>query len=282
MFTHDYTADFDAVLTATEPFALVRFGDGEVKLIAGEPHHSADVWRSKGRTWISAPLEASLRYVADGYCVGLPPQCCMALFATIANGCPVPDRRRTYATLFQHGNLDRIGEIVECYAGACIVSAEYGEARIPADGVTAEWDVDDLVTYLLGVDRPILLAAGPCANVIAHRYWERQSPELRQTIIDVGSALDVAHGRISRYYYNPSDPLRSHRCRWTMGHAVQHAGEETPMQSPVRLGRSTVIRNNGGAAVVQSTPAPSSASRSITVHTKVPRGPCPTCARIRK
>lgn len=202
MFVQDFTKDFDAVLAAEKPFALVRFGDGELALIDGRSHQSADAWRSLGATWLRKELVDSLRANMDGWHVGLPPLCCIGGGLKLRATARVPLPRQTFATLFIHGNLARASEITARYKDAVVVGSWFGDVRVPADGVTHPWDVDVVVNKLLESDKPILLAAGPCSNIIALRYWTRQSADKRQSIIDVGSALDVLNGKHTRHYHD--------------------------------------------------------------------------------
>jgi hypothetical protein len=289
MFTQDHVHDFDAVLHATEPFALVRFGDGEAKVLAGAAYRSADAWSTPaGHCWIAPALAASLTDQREGYCIGLPPQCCMAVFATLANQSTTPRHRLTFATLFLHANLARASELLVRFAGACVVGSSFGDLRIPADGVTVPWDLEGLVTQMLAIDRPILLAAGPCANVIAHRYWQRQTPERRVTILDVGSALDVVHGARTRHYHQPGSPLLAHRCRWMLSGspAAPGAGAQQPMVATrIRVGRSTVrstSNTEAPAALATGIVQPRSGSVKVTTGTSRAGG-CSSCGgRVRK
>lgn len=285
MFTQDHQRDFDAVLRAERPFALVRFGDGEASILSHKRYVSADAWRTDttdGRTWIADDLLAALQHVDDGYCVGLPMPCCLAAFLGAADLCRTPLPRLTFATLFLHANLRRAGELVGKFAGAMIVSSSYGDLRVPSDGVSAPWDIDAVVTQLLGVDRPILLAAGPCAKVIAHRYWQRQRPEQRQTILDVGSVLDVVHGYKTRYYHDQASPLRDHRCRWILAasHSQPQPKEQRIMSTNrIRVGRpATPNVATQGTRIVQPV---AQGNRGVKVSSRTVATPCPTCPKGR-
>lgn len=209
MFTQDFTADFNKVLSCDEPFALTRFGDGELALIDGRAHQSADAWRSLGPTWLRKELVDSLRCNLPGWNVGLPPLCCVGGGLKLRATARVPLPRQTFATLFIHANLARAPELLARYKDAVVVGSWFGDVRVPADGVTKPWDVDSVVAKLLEADKPILLAAGPCSNLIALRYWTRQTPDKRQSIIDIGSALDVLNGKKTRHYH---DTMLKHVC----------------------------------------------------------------------
>lgn len=237
MFTQEFTADFDRVLAHDKPFALVRFGDGELALIDGRAHQSADAWRTLGPSWLRKELVDSLRCELPGWHVGLPPICCIGGGLKLRASVRVPLARQTFATLFLHANLHRAAEIKARFTDAIVVGSWFGDVRIPADGVTVAWDVDAVVAKLLEVDKPILLAAGPCANLIALRYWTRQAPEKRQTIIDVGSALDVLEGKQTRHYHGT---MTKHVCVY---------GSRQAKQLPMR--RTKLIRPIGGMLPTQ-------------------------------
>lgn len=212
VFTQNHSRDLDVLLEATEPICLVRFGDGEIALIDGIKHKSADAWRTEGPSWLRGDLVASLQNAEPGWCIGLPTPCCLRSGIRIHPASRVPSSHRTFATIFLHSNLPRIYDVVERFAGALVVGSWFGDVRIPEDGVSKPWDVDACVNEMIRSERDVLLAAGPCANVIALRYWKRVAPEKRRFVIDVGSALDVYHGRLSRHFH---DSMIDHHCVWS-------------------------------------------------------------------
>lgn len=245
MFTQDHKADFDAVLAAKGPFALVRFGDGETAIIDGFGHNSGDHWSSDGPVWLRDELYESLQTRLDSFCVGLPPACCGSRGLKLRAAVALPTRMQTFATLFMHGNLPRAHELRSRFDNALLVHHEYGDFKIPADGVTAPWDIDILVDELLEIrDRPILMAAGPCANIIALRYWKRQETEFRVPILDLGSTLDVMHGHLNRWWHGK---MNDHTCSWhEADRGNKRFGKPTiPVVSGprIRLGRATQSKN---------------------------------------
>lgn len=201
MFRWDHQRDFDAVLAASEPFALIRFGDGESALLDGRPHAAASAeWRVEGPNWISTPLAESLARAVDRFCIGLPPQCCLAEHTELHHRARAGPGHRTFATLFLHGNLMRTAELVKRFEP--IIVGRLGEIAVPGDGVERGCDLDAIVAQMLQSERPMLVSAGPLANVLIDRYWQRQAADKRQIVLDVGSALDrYLTGRNSRYYH---------------------------------------------------------------------------------
>jgi hypothetical protein len=123
-----------------------------------------------------------------------------------------PKIHRTFATLFLHRNLSRVSDLVERYRRGIVVGSWFGDIRVPEDGVTKKWDIDACVDEIVRSGRDVLLAAGPCSNVIALRAWKRMPLNLRRTIIDVGSALDVFHGKKTRHFH---DTMNEHECSWS-------------------------------------------------------------------
>jgi len=276
MFVQDHRRDFDAVLTATEPFALVRFGDGEAAVLEGRAHAAANgEWRSHGEHWLRVPLRHSLVRNAAGYCVGMPPPCCLFPIRALAGEIQAPWPQRTFATLFLHGNLDRTRELVERLSP--IIVGTMGDIVVPVDGMDRGCDLDAIVRDMLGAQRPMLVSAGPLANVLIDRYWQLQAPEKRQIVLDVGSALDrYLTGQDTRYYHHGrrlrhhcsfrSGPLQdvsppvvkgtamlSNRLvvgRAGQGHSavLGGAGQSRRPANPVAVGASSTSRTAGAAA----------------------------------
>jgi hypothetical protein len=248
MFSQNHRADFQVVLRAKIPYALVRFGDGELALIDGAAHKSADAWSADGPTWLKRELTETLLTNLDGFCLGLPPPCCLMSGLRVRATVRAPKSQQTFATLFMHGNLRHAYALRDRFKDAIVVSSAFGDIRVPADGVSHRWDVDGLVDELLKVERPILLAAGPCSNIIAYRYWKRQDVPKRQQIIDVGSVLDVLRGNINRHYHGK---MNDHVCQWN---EASRSRETTVVRAAktdrVVLGRKKVDRPNK----IQATP----------------------------
>lgn len=233
MFVQDHVSDFEAVMAAKKPFALIRFGDGEKALLDGIEHKSADDWAVRGPSWLRSELLSSLCTDLDSFCIGLPPPCCLSRGLGLRAAVRVPLHHQTFATLFMHGNLPRVYELRERFKDAVIVSGHYGDIRVPPDGVSTTFDVDAVVEQMLAVtDKPILMAAGPLSNLLAVRYWKRQEIRLRVPCIDIGSTLDVLHGRINRHYHGKKN---DHHCYW----------HEQSREIPQRPGKEHIHKASG-------------------------------------
>lgn len=216
MFVHDFEADFNAILERTDPFAFIRFHDGEHALLEKLYYQAASGWSSNGAdVWFFEEFRASLN-PPDGVYIGVSPPCC-APRAThfYRHNVSIAPHRVTYATLFSHRNYRRFAELRQRFKDAVTVGCANADIKVPSNGVTKPWDMDAAVDKMLKARKPILVAAGPCANVMIVRYWQRQAPEHRQIVLDVGAALDQEiHGKRTRYYHEPNSLALKHTCTW--------------------------------------------------------------------
>jgi hypothetical protein len=214
-----FRGDLDLFLKPQRPVALARFHDGEYYILRGEPYKARSNWTVYQPSWLRDRLRAAIEADLEDYWVGISPPCCFpqgtAYFRSLAQ-----TRRVTYATLFWFANFGRIRSLLyervrdgKYATVGCTARCDY---RIPQNGVSQRWNLDELVDHLLLEKRPILLAAGPSACVLVHEYWKRAEPEKRQTILDVGAAMDpLLHGKITRHFQEPNSRLKSHACSWT-------------------------------------------------------------------
>lgn len=226
-FRRDYKADYDAfekAVVGDERFCFVRFNDGEFALLQGKPYKAASGWRLRrgAESWLRQPLLDALRARLPGYYIGISSTCCMRKAVPFyRNEIQAEQSNRTFATLFFNYNFARANAFLRKLPSV-LVACHKGDFYVPGDGVNRPWDLDDLVTKLLDAQKPILVAGGPCACVIGHRYWERalkrqtQEPGFRpQSLIDIGATLDtLIHGGRTRLYHDASHVLRNHLCTW--------------------------------------------------------------------
>lgn len=223
MFTHHFKQDYEAIEAALKQgkvFALSRFGDGEWAILKKKRYRSADAWSSKGETWIRAALLESLQADLPGYCVGYSPPCCHPkCVGFYADNMRVAPAFRTYATVFFHGNFPRAKQFFSKLDSVTVGSSPHSNIRVSGDVVTEAFDTDAVLRQMLEVrDKPILLAAGPAACVLIHRYWRwtMKNPQDRVACIDIGALLDEStHGKRTRYYHDPSSGLHEHFCNFT-------------------------------------------------------------------
>jgi 2-polyprenyl-3-methyl-5-hydroxy-6-metoxy-1,4-benzoquinol methylase len=214
-FTQDFERDFDQIdFTGRKPFAFVRFGDGERSICRGVPITAVqDGWAYDGKqSQFSADLNAALTYSAPDYYVGISDGCCdQEARDWFLERVQVPLQQITFANIFVNGNYRRFKQLD--LSGTALVSSEGGDFAVPGDLINGAFDFDGLVERLLRVDRPILVAAGPASCVIIHKYWLKAVK--KQTIVDVGSALDEKlKGRKTRRYQVPGSPTAERICQW--------------------------------------------------------------------
>jgi len=260
MFCLDHRKDFEAILVATNPFALVRFGDGEAAILKGAPHAAAnDEWTSLGgHHWLQDPLRQALIRNVPGFCVGVPPSCCLRGCADLLKEVTAPRNQVTFATLFLHGNLRRVRELL---LRDMVLVGPGRTIGVPSRGVEAAFDLDPIVEAMLQTDRPMAVSAGPLANVLIDMYWQRQEPSRRQIALDVGSALDFAlSGRPTRQYHQGA--VLSHHCSLS---AQPLVSGRAPKFTGLRVGNSTRsanLRTARAASPSSTSPRTASSARS--------------------
>lgn len=210
-----FRSDLGRFLDPAEPVALARFHDGEYHVLRGAPYDARSGWHVYRASWLRDRLYEALTADLDGYWVGISPPCDYPL-GTAYYRSHVSTQRRTFATLFWHSNYRIFRSKVGDLSSFCVVGCtDRCEVRVPANGVAKAWNIDEVVDQLLEKRQPILVAAGPCACIIVHQYWLRAPAETRQTILDVGAAIDPRiHGRATRDFQKPGSRLASHSCRW--------------------------------------------------------------------
>ncbi len=125
----------------------------------------------------------------------------------------VPLERVTFAELFYYANYRPFAQFDKAHC--TFVGPLNCQHEIPADAIVTNWDYRPLVeTLVKSRGGPILIAGGPLANVIVHKYWQ-ETGGARRTILDVGSALNYAmQTRRIRAYQHRNRPEYRHVPRW--------------------------------------------------------------------
>src|SRR4029453_1118610 len=120
----------------------------EAAIIAGAAHKAANnEWSvPKGDSWLRIPLMRSLLGAGAGYCVGLPPGCCLPKHTELHPRARAPFEQRTFATIFLHANLMRVPELLDRYQP--LVVGPRGEIQIPEHAVEIGCDLDTIVADL--------------------------------------------------------------------------------------------------------------------------------------
>lgn len=209
-FARDYDAMVEGLLPgfAGVPYAFVRFGDGEGKIIEGRRHYAkTDGWKwtpaelRQHTAWIPRALAASLEDVMPDYHVGIPCEACSPEWHyRLLERVRTPYCNLTFAELFYYSNYRRwkAFDIRRC----CIVG-HFDGASIKVPKTIAEWTeatIERTVREMMAEKRPILVAAGPMACILIHNYWRATQGAFcraveRQVVIDIGSAIDERFGR---------------------------------------------------------------------------------------
>lgn len=229
-FTKNFATDFDQLAAGLIPsptnpglpFAFSRYGDGEAAIMFGKCHRAkSDGWDWRGQQpQLSNLLLDSLHCTTYGYYIGIVAESHdSASHHDLLKHCRLPDESVTFAEIFNFSNYKRFRELPlrdRCFW----VGPSKCDADVPADAVMTGWDWKPLVKYLVAnVRKPIIVAAGPLANVIVHQYWlaTANKPSARQTIVDVGSAISqVIHSRRTRQYHHAGHHLASWSPSWKM------------------------------------------------------------------
>jgi len=214
-FSQDFREDFEQFAFFGPPFAFSRFADGERAICMGQPIQGADGWTyAGGSSQFREALLAALRFNAPDYYLGVSDACCdPAAKNWYLQQITVPLRQVTFSNIFVNGNYPRFRQLD--LSAAAIVASQGGDYWVPDDAMNTTFDIDRLVERLLQVDRTILVSAGPASCVIIHRYWQRATPQKRQVIVDVGSAIDEwTKGRKTRQYQMPGTRTSELVCTW--------------------------------------------------------------------
>ena len=212
-FEQDFVRDLDKLDIRGKPFAFVRLGDGEAAMCAGRPVRTGDGWSYDGTdTRFARKLRDLVQSDMAGLYVGISCRCCDPDgHRWYREHLRAPLWRVTFANLFVNANYSRFKALD--WRGTVLVSSQGGNFTVPRNAVNPEFDYSPLLQELFQADRPILVAAGPVGKLIIYDYW-RLAPR-RQTIIDIGSALDpLIYGRGTRGYHDPSSPTAKKVCIW--------------------------------------------------------------------
>lgn len=256
-FIQDFGADLGQFIRATEPFAFVRFHDGEYALLQGVPYDAKSGWSVDGPTWIQFPLEEALvESQLDNYYIGISPPCDHSEAAAwYRPRVKLPKWKTTFATIFQGANYKKVHQLTRKYENPFIVACKNADVTVPENGLRKGWDVNAVVEKLLRVEgRTILVSAGPLANIIIHKYWKTQDPLKRTTIIDIGSAIDIdIHGKPTRRFHNPDSPERNHVCDWETWHAHQPMSGRRRERASRRTSQSETFRQLAEAGFTGTT-----------------------------
>jgi hypothetical protein len=224
-------------LEVRQPFALARFGEGEIAVLQNQWFDDTEYSNDPQDPSSSAPiagLMASFRYKHPSYFVGIPCPHCAPLdffgWAVKESGQDVA--QLTFACLFCNSNypfflseampLFREYEVIlVCNQAANITGLPFNVSKDFRIGRNAWRDdlaiIHELKTYI-DTRSPagllVLFAAGPLSNIAIHEL-HCHCPS--NTYLDIGSALDsyfYGNRRVLRGYLSGSVDLQD-SCDWT-------------------------------------------------------------------
>jgi hypothetical protein len=232
-FDHIFGNDLRTLMAEAEhgePFAFVRFCDGEQAIMENKDIRTADGWKV-GNEWMRKAMKEAFLADLPGYHRGIACPCCWPEGAAWFRGALINLDVTTYSNLFVNGNYDTALPWLRGLArNWCVVSSAWGsDIRVPAD-----WSsIRDLDTYvsstvirMLSQRRPMLVAAGPLGKVLIHKCWE--GSHVQRTILDIGSALDPDFfGKGNRGYHDPNHPNRKKICVWDSQTRTTHLTNPT-------------------------------------------------------
>lgn len=221
-FTHDFKHDLEVLMKVrSEPVCFVRFGDGERRIIEERPVLANERWVNPGpASPLGSLLLESLQCNLDGWHIGISCPCCDPNGHKLyqSKSC-VQEERRTYANIFANSNWQRfLSGWKDAWPNAAIVgSRSFATIKCPENLVNCghiDW-LYTCVAQMYEQTGPILLAAGPGSNVLAYYYWNTVPHKMRQTVIDIGSALDHLEGEPTRNYQREGSQAASKICHWS-------------------------------------------------------------------
>ena len=215
-------ARFEAMLRRGEPFAMARFGDGEIRIARdSQMDYGAFSYdpRAAEQRWYRDRLIDSLRHRQPNYFVAISAPCCVGdadffMYKTMAGQ---SDDALTFACLFVNDNYPLFRERwlplfaerevhVVCHRTAAPEALPFAVRRVWRVGDNA-WIND--YALIARIRRAIeeeatagalfLIAAGPFGGVLAQQLYAFAPGN---TYLDIGSTLDpMLFGRDTRPYH---------------------------------------------------------------------------------
>ena len=216
-FTQDFKQDVKQIYLTGEPYALIRFGDGERaigcrrKIVSGAGEYQYDGSDTKTSRKVMEALRADL----SGLYLGISCPCCdIKAAAWYRTQLKAPLHRVTYANLFVNSNYQEFLKLD--LKNTVLIACKNGDLTVPEHAMNPEWDYRPLLEQMFKVDKPMLIAAGPIKCGIILDYW-REAPN-KQILLDVGSSMDwKIHGKPTRQYHRPETVYAKRSCTWQLG-----------------------------------------------------------------
>ena len=225
----------DKILTH-ENFSIVRFGDGEMKIVKGEHIKTSRFFYNPGDSkheYSRDILCKSLSYDAPQYFVGFPGRCCVGDDYTdsIIHLSGLPEEQLTWASVFINANYEDFLNVTVaalqkrtlnliCFEKAVLKHLPFKIKKHFGVGMNA-W-ADDLEKTLPAIeayieecnikDEVFIFCSGILSNMLIYKLTEKYP---QNTYLDVGSVFDVylSLGKTRRYLKGNQKQIL-HSCTW--------------------------------------------------------------------
>jgi hypothetical protein len=227
---------FTDKILSHENFSIVRFGDGEMKIVKGESIKTSRFFYTPGDNKHEHNRDIlckSLSYNNLQYYVGFPGRCCVGDQYTdsIIELSGLPDKQLTWASVFINANYDDFLNITVpalqkrtlnliCFEKAVLKHLPFKIKKQFGVGMNA-W-ADDLETTLPAIeayieeenvkDEVFIFCSGILSNMLIYKLTEKYP---QNTYLDVGSVFDVylSLGKTRRYLKGNQKQIQ-HSCTW--------------------------------------------------------------------
>lgn len=217
-------------------FALVRFGDGEMRAMNGEYFVSGNgEWQTeflKTNTVVNL-LRQSFTYKDDEYYVGIVCPCCQGRenFVKMADASEQEEDNLTFANVFVNSNWKHFRDhFLPSLKERKVFLVTHKNSvsnltNLPFDGIYIQTEdnawvedfpnlLNELLYHAQNDNNIFLISAGPYANILVNQLWQFNK---NNTYIDVGSALSYwlkSDFHNPRGFYTEGSYHYNLECKW--------------------------------------------------------------------
>lgn len=221
----------EKLLLGKIPFSLVRFGDGEMKIMKGEPLnllHKGE-FNFQGEEILQHQLIESFQHSQENYFVGIGCPCCVGAnnFNWMKRNTYLEDESLTWANIFVNSNYSSFRErILESFKNYRITLIAPGSIdnlpikiskhyRVGPNAWVKNSDLYEKISTQINQSNEsgqlFLFCAGPYANILCHKLYNK-FPE--HTFIDIGSVFNVELGIGKNRGYLRGENTLKKVCEW--------------------------------------------------------------------
>lgn len=238
-FDGDFNIFLEKIKT-NEHFSLSRWGDGELKIIEGNPIDIRDKGNGEFRydpnltqyTDVRKELIESYQYNDDNYYIGIACPCCVGKekYLYMKKESTQSEEHLTWANIFVNSNYKKtVNELIPELNNQSVTLVVNKNSKLnnlpfkPNDvyyiGTDAWYEdyyvVNKLIEFIKEYkieNELFLFAAGPLANILTYKLWKYGSK--KNTYIDIGSILDpYLELKLTRGYHL-GRPTLNKTCIW--------------------------------------------------------------------